>query len=663
MNSSENLTKRVEKFSNDPKYSKFIEDLKKGRDWMYDIVMNYSEDKINIVTDSKDADGFGSQIILHKGLECILDFLGNYEVKIESTRIGRFSKNKDDPENLQILKEKMGHGKWIIADLATLDPDEANRTLEEMLFTDHHPHRKGFDKRFVTVNPDEHEIPGAKELSSAMNATLMINMLYDKIESDFKYTPDKKIRKKLNELREQLDYLSMFGISGSKADQQDDIGLNKPLYDYLSNRGLIEWIDSPFYGHTTKAAAKVWAQSTPFYNMKYEVPTKEDLNRIFTSTGLNLSKDRGKLIDELYDKFRWAFVYKKVETDDIENISKVKEINVPYLESLSIEEITELNELTTQLAGVNVVDYNPSSKNELEEIKVNEPFEESSFSNFIDNISDMDGRIRIANRNLSRMKYNGEEHINLQKGLVDKLKEEFRDNVIAFGDKEDLEFSLGKLKKGQYVCKSDLPMVDTSIAEIANKMTAMSKQDCGPLMLEAIDEVLDNTYTKKISLGRSKITQVDERHGLYRYMVAVGMEAVSKELVHRNEERFKKLKKDISFCDLTFMKPIVGEVVDLKKMNGVYAGLACETRLVPGGKGIFFTGVQETEIINGKEKKIIKISGRATDSPKYENAHINSLMMEYDGGGHRTAAACVIPFEKLEEFLARAKTFDYFGGR
>ena len=62
MKSVETLTDLIENYSENPKYSRFIEDLKKGRDWLYDIVMDYSGERVNIVGDSKDGDGFGFQI-------------------------------------------------------------------------------------------------------------------------------------------------------------------------------------------------------------------------------------------------------------------------------------------------------------------------------------------------------------------------------------------------------------------------------------------------------------------------------------------------------------------------------------------------------------------------------------------------------------------------
>ncbi|MCA9458971.1 MAG: DHH family phosphoesterase [Nanoarchaeota archaeon] len=671
MKSVENITKQLERHRNDrPNNSGFIDDLIKGRDWMYNIVTKYEKDKIINISDSKDADGFGSQIIIHKGLECILDFLGNQFVEVESDRLGRFSKDETNPEHIKNIVEIMGKGKYIISDLATLRPEDANKHLDDLLFVDHHPNKTGFSDRFVTVNPQEHDINGAKELSSAMNATLMINILYDKLEEE--YGNDKQNKKGLIKLREQLNYLSIFGLAGSKADQQDDRGLNKILYDYLRLNNLIEKTDSPFYGHNTKEAAKVWAQSNPFYNFRYSVPnSKMELNRIISRTGLNPSKNRDSLISKIFNEFRWAFVSNGITgTSNQFSHNTYENINIPYLEGLDTKKIKKLNELVKELTGQELVKECNIEETGERTISALAPFKESNYNHFTDNISEMPPRIELAKQYLNNMDFDGEEVIANQVGLVEKLKQLFSDNLKAFGNPKDLEFSLNKLKKGQYLSKSVLPMVDTSIAEIANMMTSMSKQDCGPIMLEAIDEVLDNSYTSKISSGKSKILIVYEKNELYKYMVYEGMGVVSNTLINgeitidieygiRKNQNIK-LGENMYYSNFDFLSQAMGPQMDIRKMNGVCAGIACNTNLLPGGNVMFFTGVTYDETINNEKQEWIKISGRATESPQFDEAKINQLMFEFDGGGHRTAAACSIPQEKLPEFLEKARTFDYF---
>ncbi|MCA9459990.1 MAG: hypothetical protein KC550_05575, partial [Nanoarchaeota archaeon] len=660
MKSVHNITELLEKHRNDrPNNSEFIDNLHKGKDWMYNIITKYKKDKIINISDSKDADGFGSQIIIHKGLECILNFLGNQFVEIESERLGRFSKDETNPEHLKNIVEIMGKDKYIICDLATLRPEDANKHLDELLFIDHHPNKTGFDKKFITVNPQEHNINGAKELSSAMNATLMINMLYDKIEEE--YSKNKTNRSGLNKLREQLNYLSIFGLAGSKADMQDDKGLNSVLYDYLRLNGLIEKTDSPFYGHSTKEAAKVWAQSTPFYNFRYEIPQNQaELNKFFAKTNLKPSKNREQIIHKIFNKYRCAFIFSSFHNErHINNKSFDNSVNVKYLETLSENEIKELNQLVKDLVGQELVTINSSNQTNKPEIIPTSPFIPSSFQNFTDNITSMKKRVELAKQYLHNLGFEGEEVPKTQVGLTEKLKSLFIDNITAFGKPESLEFSLSQLKKGQYLSTCQMPFVDVSIAEIANLMTAMSKQDYGPLMLDAIQEVLDDEYTSNISKGKSEITKVFERYALYKYAVYNGMEAMSSDLLSRNKlevlnrnsnhnsSNNTNTNTNIFYSNLDYLKNAMGESkIDLRKMNGVFAGLACNTNLLPGGDTIFFTGVTYDEIINNEKQEWVKISGRATECPELENAQINRLMAEFDGGGHRTAAACSIPINR-----------------
>jgi hypothetical protein len=99
--------------------------------------------------------------------------------------------------------------------------------------------------------------------------------------------------------------------------------------------------------------------------------------------------------------------------------------------------------------------------------------------------------------------------------------------------------------------------------------------------------------------------------------------------------------------------------IDLRQMNGVFAGIACETNLLPSGKAIFLTGTTYSE----DGKGFGKISGRATGSVRYDNIRIDKFMSYYGGGGHKAAAAVnTLPIKKLDDFIESIGKFDFYKG-
>lgn len=629
-----------------PKYESFSTRIDLAANWIYSILMDYKkEENINIISHLADADGFGAQIVFDKGLNRILSFLGNVTKKVQSERIMGFSKDKKSVENLSNLREILGEGKYIITDLATLNPQEANKVLRDLLFIDHHPLKEGFDERFVVVNPHQEGINGSSELSASMVSTFVINRVYEMIEGDF--GKDKKVKSGLNKLREELDYISLFGLAGSKADMQEDTGLNKAMYEYLQGRGLIKWVDCPFYGYSTKDAMKVWGQANPMFNFKYMVVDAKYLNKAFARTFPNISGDRERLANSLYQDFRWAF------SREEEGLG----INLHYLNDLSDEKIGELNSQVEMLVGEKVVEI--SYEDGKRSLVVGGSFKESVFE-VTDDVHKMESRVNIAQNLISDWGYEPEMPLSMQRGLSEKLKGMFADSFIAFSEREDLDYSLSLLKKGQYVSRLEKELVKDSIAEIANMMTSMSKLECGDIFMGAIDEVLDGVHDEGIKVGKSKISQVYEMHKKYKKYLYQSMRSLEDKLLTR--DGLVVLGEDSYFMNVDFLKQCFEGDIELSKMNGVCGGIACNTKLLPSGKGILYTGTTFKGMYDERETQLVKISGRATQLPRYEGVKINALMNVYGGGGHNNAAACVIPLERLGDFIESASKFDLYKG-
>ncbi len=626
------LNELLKEYSDSPK---FIESINKGVEDILNIAQSENQKTI-IISDSKDADGFGSEIVLKEGLSLLNEFFGNSNSSLSSDRIGGFSKDIENPFHPKNIQEIYGKGNYIIADLGSLNPQLANKHLENLLFIDHHPISGTFDPKFTIINPTIHNLNGSKELSSSMIASLIINLSYEKIEEEYK-SPEFKTT--LKKLRDKLDFISLFGLAGSKADTQDYTGHNRALYDYLENKGLIEKINSPFYGYTSKHVDKIWAQTDPFYNFAYEVPSLNELKKIFSKISDNLEENHEKIIEKLHLKYKYLFTTEKNPS-----------INIPFAQTLNEEEINEINSLSMKILGKEILNLKKDDENII--IETINGFSESNFSNYTDNLLEMEKRLEKAKINLNKLGYDYEGNLKDQKGLSSKLVSRFKDNLTAFANKEDLKFLLNRLEQKQYISKMELPFVNTSISELANLMTAMSKLDEGPIMLNGIHEIIEN-YDSFNESESMFINSIYDTHKKYKLAVFTGMEELSKVLL--DKKKYIKLKDELFYCNMDFLSDKMAGIKDLSKMNGVLLGIAANNQLFPSGNTIAFSGITYEE--NGKE--YIKISGRATNCEKFQNIKINSLMNLFGGGGHNTAAACRIPKDNLEEFLKTAAEFNY----
>lgn len=654
---STRLNRRAQELGND--YISYLDDLNKGSNWIFDRVNNsWWSDTPYVITDSKDADGLAAQVVFKKGLEQILEFFGNH-AKIDSHRIGRFTKELEEGgelEHLPTVLELEPEKDFIISDLGSLESEMANGYVSDLLFVDHHGVRSGFDEHFVTINPNKHQIDGGRELSSAMQATMLLNMVYDRIEAENSSNGDERIKSNLNKLRDRLDLISLIGLAGASADMQKEEGLNSVLFEYLEDRRIIEKYNSPFYGINSKSANKVMAQSDPVFNFKYFVPDREELEGVFNKEFHSLNRSDKSKLSELYDKFRWVFTTENLKKGS----SSSPKVNMVYLNSLSNDEVSELNSLVSSLTGNNLVEHTSGG------LALTTRFGESKFEGFTDNLVSNEKKIPIATDILKNAKVKGKKRsfdpdgsIGKQSELSDYLVSKFEDSVIAFGDVTERDYNLAKLRREQYVSTYALDIIGTSVAELANSMTALSKLGYGDVFLDAIEELIDLGENSPKSLGKTNIDRVLEEHHKYRLSVYNGMTAFTEKLSDSKViQRIGNQSSRLVYCDMSFLEGEIAAEMPLEKVNGVFLGIAANTQILPGGKVIAFGGVPVE--INGKE--YVKISGRATDCSEYIDINIRSLMEKYGGGGHKQAAACVIPQNKLDDFLSDVEYHNFYEG-
>jgi hypothetical protein len=157
-------------------------------------------------------------------------------------------------------------------------------------------------------------------------------------------------------------------------------------------------------------------------------------------------------------------------------------------------------------------------------------------------------------------------------------------------------------------------------------------------------------------VGTSKVGEVYKKHAEYKLSVYKCMRDLEKMIISRSW--LVTYHDQYHFMMVDFLRSQL-ENIDPRKMNGVCGGIACNTRILPGGKAVFFTGVTYD---NEDGDKMIKISGRTTTSPKFEGIKINSFMENFGGGGHNNAAACNIKYDDMNEFIEAMGKFDFYRG-
>lgn len=678
-----------------PDYTDLVSDIKDAAKRLYSSVVEYSDEKINVVSHLADADGFGCQIILHKGLELMLDSVWNGNTQVDSHRIMSFSQDPESKDSAEGVKSKMGEGLYVISDLATLKPEEAQKHFGEGVIIDHHM-PADFGPNFINANPSNHGFDGGAEVSASVGSALVMHYLFDMIE-DYHQTvtiPDlgddreavRNVGKQIKSQRETLDFLTIFALAGSKADMQEDTGLNKALYDYMTERGVLEKIHYPHFGYSTKDMEKVVAQSSIPLNLKYTFATHKDITGMFAQKfGVHTFKERKDYnntdLDDFLTDYKHLFVR---EYDDMDGSLLV---NRASLNSMTASELEDFDLAFSRLAGASFFEIEYDEGSNVPQVNIRTDREgdfyfgetdEDCFSE--DDIKKGDNRITAAKhllraRGLDPEKafskqsegLDGEEFLESQEDFRKQVHFLYADNIKAFCPPELREFYLKKLDQDQYFMTAKEGIVaDRTIAELANMMTAMSKLEKGDEFMSILNYEVAGDLSSR---HQSELESIKGFHNHYRLCVFLGMSQMENTILYdgskKPEDRVcKKLLPNAFYMNI----PEIDEskfTIDMRKMNGVLGGLAANVRLLPNNPSVLFTGHEYEGMYNGEKTSLIKISGRYPEHPMfydpestdYVDIHLGELMTPFGGGGHKGAAACVIRADEADHFMSQAKKY------
>lgn len=226
-------------------------------------------DEIKILSHLADADGLASQLVLDLGFKHVADYLGISQHSILSERIMQFSKDPSSEYHIANIKEILGDGFYVIADLATFDPTLAPSSLKDLLVIDHHPPKRGHE-RFYTINPHLRDIDGEKDCSGSIGSFLAVDALMNyALTIELSAGENEKIIETSSKYKQSLDKLGIIALAGANADMQEIRGINSAVTKYLQQRKLLKIINHPFYGHATKPLNRVLMESTIPFNLKY----------------------------------------------------------------------------------------------------------------------------------------------------------------------------------------------------------------------------------------------------------------------------------------------------------------------------------------------------------------------------------------------------------
>ena len=619
-------------------------------DKLEDLVYVYDKDKpLVILSHLADADGFGAEITLKFGLERIIKFLGDGR-DVVSHRVMSFNSDSKHEDSIQALREAFGDADYVVADSPTLDPDIAAEVLGDGVIMDHHPNRKKFNSNFTVCNPHEVGLDGGPELSASMQSVIAIEMLYSRIERSAlggarDKKDEKKIKENLSKLKEDLDYISAFGICGSRADMQEDVGMNKVVYDYFGNMHIkgkskfLNKIDTSFFGYATKDLAKIVSQSNPVFNLKYRISTKREMRQFITQNFGNVSSSVEVAANEIISKYRFAFI--RGYEDKRGNLA----LNMPYINLMSQEEIDGLNGIFLKLVGSEVVEK-VADKNENEYLKATEKFRESSFEHHSDDLKVNSERVASASEYLvSQGIPDPTIKLSERPDLIGRIHKSFKDNVTAFGDPYEREWAFDLLNKKQYRFDLEKALIrELTVAEGANFMTAMSKQRVGEKFMRVIaSEIYGKDGLDKA--GEVELEEVLALYNDYKKTVWQLMTSLQDEIICG--ENLIEVAPRTYFLNVDFLRDDLEGDIALETMNGVVAGIAANVGLLPSKQAVFFTGCTVGSGVDAR----YKISGRATQGPYFEGIKINKFMNRFDGGGHDSAAACSIPISEMNNFI------------
>ena len=632
------LIKNLEDILEDSQ-KEFVNSLRSMSDIYLNSFLNYEEPtSINLVTHLADADGLSSLILLLKGSESIRTLIGNAMITFNSKRVMEIEAGFEN-DSINDLYTLFGDGLWLFADLPTLIYEDT-KILGRTLVLDHHP-IKTDTANCKVLNPCQYGIDGSKELSSSIISTY------------FMFTGLEKLRKMIDvpksrfkKLERDFDYYAVLGIAGGNADQQTDEGANKPIFDYLRSKNLIDKVDVPFFGYFTKPLEKVLSESTIPFNLKYKVASPSQIRYLFSKyvDGLN-----GTEVDGIIKEFQKLFCSKSIGKGN----SPLIGINEQYLNSLSPTKEERLKKMLQ--SSLNIT---------LEEMQESFPI---VFNDFCDDFKKSEERINSAGRVLKRItdftkisdvKANKITLSDLSKKQLEELINIYEENLEAFADPSYLPKYLSELRTSQYICTNDNSFLQNSISldELANSLTSLSKMGCGGDLLNAIDVELGNTTIFSKGAKDLIIGRVKEAISTYHVSVFKGMRVIEKRILESSDD-FKKIADGKYFLELDFVDSEIGSMLNLRVMTGVFGGIIASNRYLPGNYGLIFTSCK---LPNGD----YKVSGRINPSLGqkvdigYFMASLRNLGLG-KGGGHKEAAACIVPKNKLDFFFECVRKFDF----
>ncbi|MCF7871915.1 hypothetical protein K9L97_02670 [Candidatus Woesearchaeota archaeon] len=585
------------------------------------------------------------------------------------------SDNEEDENSITKIKERRGNGTYIFSDLSVMNPERLKQ-LEEAIILDHHKPLK-FEGKHQYINPCNYKIDGAKELSGSLLSGILLHYIKDELIKDENVKLDKKIKKELNE---KIDYLTMFALAGSKADQQKDEGINKTIYEYYINNQKLQKEDSPFFGYFTKTISYAIAESQIPLNLKYDVANNEQRKKFLFSQGY---KKIGESTEKIRNELELLFV--------IDINKKQTGINKIILDTISEEKIEKINKEFREQYNKNLIEIAENGERLI--TNANGEYIDPIIEDYKDDEKRHKQRIQLADRLLFELGIT-EEHMNDLKGTTRykryTLLGQLEKRLIAFSDPRKRKENHELFKEHQHIItdqKSKL-LKNKSIAEIANEMTAYSKmgeideelqinnktiKTYGQLFMEAIVIELEGKYDpddEKQQIVFKKLIDIKKQ---YNQTIHDGMELIEKWILNNdlkkleqetltetysnteNRSRLIEIGKRAYLIQLDNLETELEKNIEfLRVMTGVFGGITAKSRILPEDYGVLFTSLETKE-------GLYKISARTNKAPGQEihlgefYEKMTKLKVTESGGGHPEAASCYIKKENLDKLGEQIK--------
>ncbi|MFW5746643.1 MAG: hypothetical protein ACOCWQ_03805 [Nanoarchaeota archaeon] len=580
---------------------------------------------------------------------------------------------------------------YLFVDLAGARPAEVARHTAHAIILDHHishPQAPGIHY----INPNEHGFDGARELSGGVLSALLAHYLVDQYHQH--QDAAESVREGLDQM---LNVVTIFGLAGGNADQQGAKGLNKALYDHLLDQRIIREIPTPFFGFNSKPLAKVLAESNIPFNLKYQTVSPLALERELSS---RFGRVNAEHMQEFYKEHKLLFAQKRTAADTPKGTRHPIGLNWQYLGAMTEQETEErvasINAAFHNLTGQDLlsVHHEMNPKTQKPFLEIDSPFD-FVFENFTDDIRQHDLRateaeVMLQRRDFPTKKTEGEEEVSttlrdLQEMSIpqkcrdgrnttylDLFMRMYHQNLRAFSDsaKQDVFLELFDTPQFNIEHMYSPLLHQTSIGELANTLTAMSKTGFGDLLRRAALISADGTYepTATFRVASAKGTQLQSHaalfghissvHQTYKMIIRASMEHM--ETLMQDDSKLDRLADGVYAVDVDSLAEAISSIeglpiqtsIDLPLINGVIGGIAAQTRLLPGHYGILMTTCTQSATT-------AKVSYRINPFP-HQAVHMGEFLsglrkerIVKSGGGHATAAACTVSRQDLPTLYQR----------